>query len=78
MKSSNYIGQKFNVGDRVKEAPAFGMDQDGYKRREGVVTDFFTKKNRLGREQFYYEVLWDGHQRSTQRVQHRLTQEGVA
>ena len=78
MKSSNYIGQKFNVGDRVKEAPAFGMDQDGYARRKGIVKDCFVKKNKVGREQFYYEVLWDGHQRTTQRVQHRLTQEGVA
>ena len=77
-KEKNYVGQRFRPGDRVKEAPSFGMAKNGYDRRMGTIQKCTPKKNKAGREHFYYDVLWDGHQHPTQRVQHRLTQEGVA
>ena len=64
---------KFQVGDVVKEASAFGMDKDTFSRRTGIIKECKKIKNKAGRAHFHYEVLWDGHSRTTLRAQHRLT-----
>jgi len=46
------IGQKYQIGDRVKKK-YFG----GYKY--GAVIDCDQKSNRLNRAYYYYQVLWD-------------------
>tara|TARA_R100000152_G_C6760133_1_gene184146 strand:- start:492 stop:722 length:231 start_codon:yes stop_codon:yes gene_type:complete len=72
-KTAKQIGQRFKPGDRVKETPAFGMEKDGYDRRKGTIQKCTPKKNKAGREHFYYDVLWDGHQHPTNRAQNRLS-----
>ena len=67
------VGQRFYPGDRVKEANAFGSPKDTWSRRKGIVQSVDARKNKRGAENFYYEVLWDGHQSPTTRVQHRLS-----
>ncbi len=54
--------QKFQVGDVVKEASAFGMDKDTFSRRTGIIKECKKIKNKAGRAHFHYEVLWDGPQ----------------
>ena len=71
-KTKELIGQKFQVGQLVKEAPSFGMAKDNYAPRKGVVKKVLVKKNKLGREHFHYEVLWKGYTSTVERVQHRL------
>ena len=66
------IGQKFQIGDSVKEANAFGSAKDNFARRTGVITGVEKKKNARGHEHFHYEVIWNGHTAPTERVQHRL------
>ena len=71
-QSSNLIGQKFKIGQLVKEAPSFGRAKDNYAPRKGVIKKVFVKKNKIGREHFHYEVLWKGYTSTVERVQHRL------
>ena len=71
-KTKELIGQKFQVGQLVKEAPSFGMAKDNYAPRKGVVKKVLVKKNKLGREHFHYEVLWNGYGSTVERVQDRL------
>ncbi len=66
------IGQKFQIGDSVKEANAFGSAKDNFARRKGVITGVEKKKNARGHEHFHYEVVWDGYGSTVERVQHRL------
>ncbi len=72
-KTADRVGQRFQVGDRVQEANAFGKGKDSFHRRKGTVQSVTTKKNSRGHENFYYDVLWDGHQHPTNRIQHRLS-----
>ena len=71
-KSSTLVGQKFQIGQLVKEAPTFGLKGDTYSPRKGVVKKVLIKKNKIGREHFHYEVLWNGYASTVERVQHRL------
>tara|TARA_R100000458_G_C8044040_1_gene94127 strand:+ start:74 stop:316 length:243 start_codon:yes stop_codon:yes gene_type:complete len=71
-RSSTLVGQKFQVGQLVKEAPSFGMTKDNYAPRKGVIKKVIVKKNKIGREHFHYEVLWKGYTSTVERVQHRL------
>ena len=71
-RNSTLIGQKYQVGQLVKEAPSFGIAKDNYAPRKGVVKNVIVKKNKLGREHFHYEVLWNGYGSTVERVQHRL------
>lgn len=69
----NRIGQKFQVGERVKEANAFGRSKDSvFDRRTGVIQEVIQEKNKIGHVHFHYLVVWDGHTAPTKRVQHRL------
>ncbi len=45
------IGQKYQIGDRVKKR-YFG------NYRYGTVVDFEKKSNRCDRSYYYYQVLW--------------------
>ena len=72
-KTADRVGQRFQVGDRVQEANAFGKSKENFHRRKGTVQSVTTKKNSRGYENFYYDVLWDGYQHPTNRVQHRLS-----
>ena len=72
--NSTYVGQRFQVGQRVKEAKPFGAPRDNFARRVGVVNSIRTKKNKIGREHYYYEVIWEGLKQPTERVQHRLNE----
>lgn len=67
-----YVGQRFSVGQQVKEAKTFGAVGDNFKPRVGVVKSVRTRKNKLGRENYYYEVVWEGYKQPTERLQHRL------
>ena len=71
-RSSDLIGQRFQVGQSVKEAPSFGMARDNFAPRTGVIQKVLIKKNKIGREHFHYEVLWNGYGSTVERVQHRL------
>ena len=71
-RSSTLVGQKFQVGQLVKEAPSFGIAKDNYAPRKGIVKNVIVKKNKIGREHFHYEVLWNGYGSTVERVQHRL------
>ena len=72
-KTTDRVGQRFQIGARVVEADSFGKSKDTFHRRRGTVQSVTTKKNKRGAENFYYDVLWDGHQHPTNRVQHRLS-----
>jgi len=72
-KTADRVGQRFQIGARVTEANAFGKSKDTFSRRRGTVQSVTTKKNKRGSEHYYYDVLWDGHQHPTNRVQHRLS-----
>ena len=63
---------KFQVGDVVSEANAFGMAKDSFDRRTGVSKSCKRIKNKAGHAHFHYEVLWNGYTSTTLRVQHRL------
>jgi hypothetical protein len=73
---------KFNVGDRVAEKPIIRINvsatPEASKRfaahtgqRFGVVTGLLVKKNKRQSRKFI-EVLWDGHQASSQHEQMRI------
>ena len=72
-QTSNRIGQRFQIGDRVQEAQAFGLAKDNFSRRKGTIQSVTTKKNKRGHHHYHYDVLWDGYQHPTNRVQHRLS-----
>ena len=72
-KTADRVGQRFQVGDRVQEANAFGKGKDTFSRRKGTIQSVVIKENKIGRAHFHYDVLWDGHQHPTNRVQHRLS-----
>ena len=63
---------KFQVGDVVSEANAFGMAKDSFERRTGIIKSCKRIKNKAGRAHFHYEVMWNGHTSTTLRAQHRL------
>ena len=65
--------QKFKVGDSVLEANSFGMSKDRFSRRTGIIKECKTLKDKAGRLNFHYEVLWDGYKSTSLRSQHRLT-----
>tara|TARA_R100000152_G_scaffold20709_1_gene15475 strand:+ start:10747 stop:10965 length:219 start_codon:yes stop_codon:yes gene_type:complete len=67
------IGQKFAIGDFVKEAGAFGIKGDNFPPRKGVVNEVFKEKNSRGHEHYHYLVTWEGHTSPTKRAQHRLS-----
>jgi len=67
------IGQKYQIGQIVKEANAFGKGRDNFGRRTGVIKDVLLKKNKAGVEHIHYLVVWEGHVAPTERVQHRLS-----
>ena len=64
---------KFQVGDVVSEANAFGMARDSFERRTGIIKSRQKIKNKAGHAHFHYEVLWNGYTSTTLRAQHRLT-----
>ena len=64
---------KFQVGDVVSEANAFGMARDSFERRTGIIKSCQKIKNKAGHAHFHYEVLWNGYTSTTLRAQHRLT-----
>ena len=72
-KTADRVGQRFQVGDRVQEANAFGKGKDTFSRRKGTIQSVVIKENKIGGAHFHYDVLWDGHQHPTNRVQHRLS-----
>ena len=63
---------KFQVGDVVSEANAFGMAKDSFDRRTGVIKSCKKIKNKAGHAHFHYEVLWNGYTITTLSVHHRL------
>jgi len=65
------VGQKFKINQSVKRNHTIGHSAGKYKQYVGTVREAFTRKNKLGVEQYYYKVFWeDG--RSSEHAQHSL------